>query len=275
MSLKWWKIQLKDHVTGNLITTAGGNVQVVSQGTFDKVALKDSAGASASNPASITNGLIEFYTATTILAVDLYIRCPGGEFVVAKNIKPSGPNEISVDTNQQHQVMRIPFSHADITANTETDTGFDIPENAQVLPLGMGVFVNNVETGLAATMDVGILSTEAGGDADGFMDGILIGSVTTTDFKKATAGFTIGSVAVHVDLTGGTQEFTLGALLVGSGTKVASLVEGNNTGGDAGFYLLEPYKSDGTAVSVSVTIGTALTTADGLIVLPYIKAPNS
>jgi len=38
-----------------------------------------------------------------------------------------------VNTDMKHQLYEIPFAAADLTATTETDTGFNLPAHAQVL----------------------------------------------------------------------------------------------------------------------------------------------
>ena len=263
---KGYRIQLEDHVTQAVIETAGGVCYVAAAGASSKVAISATltgAQATSNNPVALTNGLIEFYTANSVNSVDLYIMAPGGQFVVAKGIEPSGPNELFVDTNQKNQVAVIPFDIADTTAATETDTGFDLPQNAAVMPVGLGVHTVTVDA--TEDIDVGILASESGGDADGFMDAV---SVATAGMVAAEVGFNVGSNAVYMDLTGGDAEFTFGVFMCAAATKVA-LAEGVDTNADEGFSLLIPYIGDGTAESISYTLSAGSDTAVGFIVLPY------
>ena len=264
MSYKKYSIQLMDHVTGEAIIAAGGVCYVAQSGEEAKATLfSDKNGTSLSNPLTLTRGKMEFFVADTVSTVDLYVMGPNGEFVSVTSVKPMGPNEIFVDSSRKDWVLKIPFDIDDTTANTETDTGFDLPQNAIVHPDGIGVLVVDIDA--TETIDVGILSSESGGDADGLLDAV---SVATAGMVIGTVGFDVGSNAVHVDLTGGDQEFTLGALLCGVGSKVA-LAEGADTNTDEGFYLLEPYIGDGTAESVSYTLSAGTDTATGFIQIPY------
>lgn len=137
--------------------------------------------------------------------------------------------------------IKIPF-----TKNTsETDTGVDLP--AGVLVTGALIQVTTAASG--GTVDVGILSTESGGDADGFIDGV----------SCAATGFVVPN---NVDATAANN--TMGVLLVESDILSAD--------GTALYYSVPvPYKTDGTAKSVSYT--TSNHTIAGNILL-FIESPG-
>jgi hypothetical protein len=238
MGNREWRIQLKDRATGESIITAGGTVYVALNGDAKKASLFDSAGAAASNPLTPTRGFINFFVVDTVEMVDLYILAPGGEFIVRKNVKPSGPNEFFVDTDNRHQSMVIPFSIDDTTANTETSTGFDIPAKAQVLPHGLGIDVLTIDA--TEDIDVGTATADSG-DPDGYMDGV----------STATAGFVKPTLLASGD--------TMGALL--------SVLDSANAGDDA---------PEGDVLGQSKTIVYLLSagsdTAEGFIHLPYYLA---
>ena len=109
---------------------------------------------------------------------------------------------------------------------SEQDIGLDLP--AQSIVLAAFVIVATAEaTGTTKTLDVGLLSSESGGDADGFLDGL---SVAATGLIFPT-------------LASGAQ--TLGALL--------SVDEGGT-----GELVPEAHSTDSvTAKSISVTAGSA------------------
>lgn len=54
-------------------------------------------------------------------------------------------------------------------SSVEADTGYDLPAKAIVVD---AVLVVTAAASAAATVDVGLLSSESGGDADGFLDGV-------------------------------------------------------------------------------------------------------
>lgn len=184
-----YAIQLKESVLGTAIISAGGTVYVAKAGDPAKETIySDAVGTSASNPLTPTRGLIEFYTLSTVSSVDLYIMAPDGQFLVVEGIMPSGPNEVAIDTSRKAQLMKIPFSIADATAATETDTGFNIPDPSFVLDRlhGAGLDVVAADSSVGSkTMDVGTLSTESGGDANGL---IAASSTANTGLVIGTNG---------------------------------------------------------------------------------------
>ena len=263
---KKFSIQLADHVTRSVIQTSGGFCYVATAGASSKIAIATTAtgaAATSNNPIALTNGKIEFWTANTVTSVDLYVQCPGGEFLVAKTITPSGPNELYVDTNQKHQTYIIPFDIADTTAATETDTGFNLMQNAAVLPDGLGVHVVTVDA--TESMDVGLLASETGGDANGL---IAVALTSAAGMVPAAVGYNIGSNSIYWDQTGGTGEHTYGAMMAPAST-LAAAAEGTDVDTEGqGFNILSPHVGDGTAESISYTLTAGTDTAIGFIVLP-------
>jgi hypothetical protein len=69
----------------------------------------------------------------------------------------------------------------------EQDTGYDLPAGSIIFPWEMYVIVDTLDSGI--TLEVGLLSSEGGGDADGFLDAV---SVATAGYVQpaftATAG---------------------------------------------------------------------------------------
>ena len=125
------------------------------------------------------------------------------------------------------KVVKIPITR--VASAAEQDTGFDLPANAVVL--NVFVEVTTLEaTGTTKTVDVGLLSSETNGDADGFLDGV---SVATP------AGVRQGSLVAGA--------VTLGALLKETVTD----------SGSATIAARLPYlTTTGVARSVSYTLGS-------------------
>jgi len=247
-----YRIQLHDHRTGAIIQATGGTCYVTKDGSPDKEALTDKGGASVSNPSALTSGLIEFHVADTVAKVDLFIMAPNGQFVVFKGVVPSGPNEIFIDEGIREQVAVIPFSQADQAGdNTETDSGIDLPKDALVGPDGAGIFVQDLDAG--ETIDVGLLASEAGGDANGFM---ALVSVATALAVAAASVVTVGGTETYFSST------TLGVLLV-------DFLAGADALTDVGSNNPKRHRGDGVAQSISWTLSTGADTAAGFIILPY------
>jgi hypothetical protein len=248
--MRKFKISLVDS-DGVRINATGGMAQICQQGSADKQAILDVNGASATNPVALSSGKLEFYVADTVNYVDIYLMAPGGQFRVIEDVSPSGPNEFTIDTANRRQVAVIPFSHADSTAATEEDTGFDFPLYASVLPFA-AVLVKTLDA--TETIDAGILSSETAGDANGF---IAAASVATAGLIPAENVVTVGGTETYFAST------TLGALL-------QDFLAGANVAGDVGTSNKKPHAvtgSNGRSISYTTTAGTD--TADGFLILPY------
>lgn len=243
MSTAIFDIQLTDASTGAAMIAAGGTVYVAAAGDEAKKALVNAdTGATLTNPITPTRGKIRFGVAGAApmeTPVDLYGITANGRAFVVKNVLPGSPTEIFIDTIRRDQTLIVPFSIANTTAATETDTGFNFSTGMVIRPFP-SIYVVDVDA--TETMDVGLLSSEGGGDADGFIVGVSV----------ATAG--------HVDPTFAST-VTQGALLKVTATGAAAVIP-------------ESYVVGATAVSLTYTLTAGTDTATGFIQIPYVLAPN-
>src|SRR5688572_17389996 len=137
----------------------------------------------------------------------------------------------------RHMVVKIPINSA--PTGSEQDTGVDIP--AKCLVLDAYVDARTAEaTGATKTLDVGLLSSESGGDADGFLDGV---SVAATGVKTGAATYTDGTSQNYISAN------TIGALLF-------SGLVGADGAGTAGTINRRKHICNGTARSISYTSGS-------------------
>jgi len=139
---------------------------------------------------------------------------------------------------------------------SEQDAGIDLPAKAVVLDVLVDVTAAEV-TGGTKTMNVGLLSSESGGDADGFLVGV---SCASTGLKRGVATVTAGGSETYLSAT------TRGALL-------GSFVAGSDSAGDVGTVYERPHLSDSvTAKSVSYTAGDSdWVEFRGTIVVLYVE----
>lgn len=159
--------------------------------------------------------------------------------------------------------MILRVKEIEITAamivGTEIDTGFDLPANALLVDAWINCRTAEA-TGATKTIDLGLLSSESGGDADGFMDGL---SVAATGMKIPNWVQTTGA---NNNYLGAAATHTIGALLTGlliAGEDIAA-------GGD-GFASRRAHASKSvTSKSVSITTGSAFTEFKGSILLHYL-----
>lgn len=239
-----FQIQMVDRYTGKTAGGLAGVVQVCVAGTAHKATLTDPANnfAALANPIAMANGNISFGVATggpgqaTPATVDIYGVTAGGRPIVMKGMKPGDPTEIPFNQNDRDHVLVIPFAVADCTPGTEKDTGFVLPNGCLVKSSPM-VNVATAAGQASKTISLGLLSTQSGGSATGFVNGV---SLTTLAKVKATI---LGAGA------------TLGALL--------SVVQG------AGSQIVpEAYLVGTTAINLSYTITSSATLAEGFLLLP-------
>jgi len=132
------------------------------------------------------------------------------------------------------EVVSLPLKY--LAGGTEVSTGFVLPTNSIIYPDEMFVIVDTLDA--TETLDVGILSSEAGGDADGFIDGI---SVATAGFIKPAVTITQGTNANYISAT------TFGILFL------AAACLGANVAAQNAVPVFTPYVCDGTAKTISYT----------------------
>lgn len=238
MSYKKYQMQLKDHVTGEAIISSGGVAYVTVAGDSAKQTIySDAVGTAASNPVALTRGKIEFYTLATVDSVDLYIQAPGGQFAVVRGVQPMGPNEIAIDTNQRQQTMVIPFDVADQTGDaTETDSGFNVPDNALLLP-NPGLRITTADA--TETIDVGTGGTS--NDPNGFLAAASVATLGPVKGTLLNSGVTMGALFFVQD----------------SGNAGDAAPEGNVSA-----------QADNDDITWTLTTGAD--TAGGFIYLPYL-----
>jgi hypothetical protein len=244
-------VQLKDVFKGINLNDSGGCVFVCNAGTPTLASITDLNGNALANPIQLTSGLIAFAYSSAASAeqtgIDLYGITAKGywfEYVgitpgLPNNIGgPSGPNEINIDTSIKRMRMKIPFAvgnsgpAGNCVAGTEFKTGLKLPVPAMVLDRlhGAGVLVTTAQS--SQTISVGILSSETGGSASGFINGSTLAPTSPSQLVIGTNGSFFSSNAPY---TTDSQS---------SGT------------------------ANGTDISLTLSSGT--TTAQGFVLLPYV-----
>lgn len=106
----------------------------------------------------------------------------------------------SIIIDERPNILHHGMIWFDATTTAETDTGIDFLADTMI----HDVRVEVVTTASAKTLDVGLLSTETSGDADGFRDAVLL---TTAGYVADTGVVTAGTT---IDWTAAS---TYGALL--------------------------------------------------------------
>lgn len=175
---KEYRTQIMAGDTGENVIAAGGKVQVCIAGTARKAAILGEDGLPIANPMTPTRGFINFFTAEAVAAVDLYIQDPFGNFIAAKGIVASGPNEIKPLSGDPVQVMIVPFSGVD-GVGAERASGFTLPAGSIVTGPAM---IQTTVAVAGSTISAGLLSTDPGNVAN-----------DNTTFANAASGAAVGS----------------------------------------------------------------------------------
>lgn len=200
---------------------------------------------------TFTNGEIRFWTQNTVTALDISGITSLGRTFALNSVTPS-QQMIPVNPLNAEQLLVIPFGASNAV---ETDTGFDLPANCLINPLGVKLRVTTVDA--TETVDFGLLSSESGGDADGFM----------TLASVANAGF----VELIPQITGGVNIDFVSANFVGA--LLATSIVGADAVATVGGFTYKNYRTDGTAKSITYTGSAGSDTAAGYLYLSFRLLP--
>lgn len=141
--------------------------------------------------------------------------------------------------------MRVKKLSVTVLDNAENDTGWDLPAKAVVYDVLVDI-VTLEATATTKTIDIGLLSSETNGDADGFVDGVV--TATPAGIKRGQATVTTGSNTKFYAATP-----TRGVLL-------CDHQAGTDVDQDEGLYREKPHIANSvTAKSISYTLGSAHT----------------
>jgi len=139
----------------------------------------------------------------------------------------------------------------------EKDTGFDFRKGDVIMDVWVDVQTAEATSG-TKTIDVGLLSTETGGDADGLADGL---STATANVVQPKTTITTGANTKFAAST------TRGVLL-------EDFQAGTDVDQDEGLAYRKHHICDGVAKSLSYTLGAAHTELVGKGYVLFFRAPG-
>ena len=280
-----YHVALKDElgsVLGGRITSGvvievrvAGTKEEASTGTLATLFSDPNGQSSLTNPISGSSftdfDRAEFFTSTA--AVDIVVRDYGdataddfgnrcGRYAMMYGVAPRSSNKtLLLPRSSTNRVIKIPFL-ATGTDSGDTPNTWDNAEASCVITAGSSstiklckglvitdavLQVTTVDSG--TTMDLGLLSSESGGDADGFFDGI---SMAAAGWITAGVTKTMGSNADYYAST--TRGAFLATFSVGADTSVATI----------GQYDPKNFYADSVVAStVSITGSSGINTAAG------------
>ena len=180
MGKRRYDFQLVDASTERAMTLPGGQCWVTEHRhqtwleTFDYDNELTSNGRA---PVDLVNGSARFAVDDDVLSVDVYGFAPTGHSFQVLDIA-AGFAQVKIDATRLFgQTLVIPFDIDDTdkwsASNLEIDTGIDLPRNMGTRHRGHALVL---EADAAETIDLGLLSTETGGDADGLISAVSVAS---------------------------------------------------------------------------------------------------
>lgn len=221
--------------------TSGCHVIIYDAGTKTKSTIySDNARTAKTNDITrtqfATDGCIVFWSPNS--SHDVFVADEKGNNTLVTSATPQ-THTIGLNRDNPNKCLFFPMVFN--SGATETDTGLDIPYKAHVKDCRVEV----VTVDATETVDIGLLSSETAGDADGFRAAV---SVATAGFVAPVA-YTVGSNETYL------SSCTYGAL-------IASKSLGNDVATDVGSLNLNGHFTDGAnAVSVTYTPSTSDTFA--------------
>lgn len=256
-----WYFQLADATKNSNVMPGidddSGKMFVLTEDTPDSPAIyTDAQGTALTETAGVavltfTNGVVRFWTSSSVTALDICGITANGRTFARNSVTPS-QHLIPVNTINSRQLLVVPFGASD---NAETDTGVDLPSNCIISPLDVKLRVTTADA--TETIDFGLLSSESGGDANGF---VTAASVASTGF-----------VELLPQITNGTNIDYVGTRYVGD--LLATSIAGADAVATCGGFTYKNYRTDGTAKSITYTGSAGSDTAAGYLYLSYQLMP--
>ncbi len=161
-------------------------------------------------------------------------------------------NASQVDCKWNYEFLNLVYN-----SNVQTSIGFALPQYAEIDARSMMVFVKTVDA--TETINVGLLSTEAGGDADGFIVGL---SIATAGWIKPAPTYSQGSQSLYVSAT------TFGVLFL-----PAAQLGANQNGYNSDTYL-KNHIGDGTAKTITYTCSAGSDSFVGVLAFRWRQFPD-
>lgn len=226
-----WYVQLMDGRLNRPIDDDGGVYNVLEAGDPSEVTIySSSTGATGTNPGTLTNGVLRFWTQTSVTSVDLSILTSNGHAFFLEDITPSQHRVMVWPENSGLYNLIVPFQVVG-ASEAVVDTGFDILSNMLI----RDCFVHVTTLGTGAALEIGTST-----DSDGFADAV---SVATTGYPTTMLEEALVSTSCLIGalLTVATGPYVRKLHKRANSTSGANIVYSNttssSTAGDGYIYL--------------------------------------
>lgn len=198
LGLTEYYVQLVNERTGRPLTDSTGSYQVYTAGSPSRVTIKDKTGATITQAtavaagkgnkfvsASLSSGVIQFFTASSVTSVDISILTTGGRAYFLEGVTPS-QHRIAVNPEKQEYIL--------VVAVDEKGSSTTVRANGFQLRRGMAitdVFVKVVTAWSASTAAAKSLDLGRSAAPQGMAKGL---KVSTTGFKQMPINSTTGTI---------------------------------------------------------------------------------
>ena len=179
-----WQFQLFNTRTRKPIDDDSGVCNVLTENSPVELTIyTDDQGTSGSNPMTFTNGIVRFFTASSVTACDLTMLTATGHSIFIESATPS-MHRIDIDPDRMVQKLVLPYLIVG-ASEAVVDTGFDIAANMLIKDIEVDVFA----VGTGAVLTVGTSTTTTG---FGFVSAATTGipaALLEEALVSASAGF--------------------------------------------------------------------------------------
>ena len=220
-------LQLIDGRLGRPINDDTGLYNVLTASDPTELTIYSSdTGASQANPGTMTDGIIRFFTASSITSVDISILTAEGHAFFLEGITPSNHRVIVWPENVNQQLI-IPYN-CNTGCNVVVDTGFDIGASMLI----KDVFLHITTAATAGPLDVGTST-----DTDGFLDAAVVSVTGFTVLDETVASIAAGIGSLLVSVTSGAVRKHHVRANTTSGANIVYVVTATNSGGTGEGYV--------------------------------------
>ena len=226
-----WYVQLFNTRTRQAIADSTGVCAVLTESSAAKPTIytTGSGQTAASNPLTFTAGVINFWTADTVTALDLSVLTANGHAIFADSVNASN-HRIDINPDQIFQKLVIPYIHtATLTASVQ-DTGFD---------LSAAMLVKDVEVDIITLATGGVLNVGTSTAPSGF---VALATIATTGLQALLLQEDIVSAvtfygALLASATGTVRKKHVRANATSGANIVYNNVTSSSTAGDGFIFL--------------------------------------
>jgi hypothetical protein len=233
-----WFVQLKNKRTRQPLTDDSGVYNVLTTSTPAEATIySDDKGTSGSNPGTITDGIIRFFTAKSVTTVDVSFLTDDGQPGFIKALTPSQHYfDVDVD-NRSGMMLVLPFTIA-ASAVSFYDTGFDlnalhVVKDIKVKVTTAGGTSNILNVGHSASVS-GLFNAVL--SATGFKQKEQFGGLACANPVAATVSLTVNGWFGVSMLYSATDNTNVKPYFLGAATSIV-FKEANQTGATGAGYI--------------------------------------